>query len=267
VRRSLLRDVDFPAEVGVAALRRRRDCDELQVLIRGCLGSGRCEVSLDSNGRENRETMAKKARPANTEGARRPTLTARQREVFDYLRERIVARGYGPTIREIAEQFGIASPNGVMCHLKALEKKGLISREAFMSRAIQLTEAPQPQAALPLVGQLTVGQPPVMFPEPTTRLEFAGLFASEAHGCLRITGHGWQDEHLVEGDYLVIRRQSDCRDGELVLAVLEETTVAVKRYYRESMRVRLESLNRSQPPAFATKVKILGLVVGVIRQF
>ena len=225
------------------------------------------EVALDSNGRETCGTMAKKERPAKKEDARRPTLTARQREVFEYLRERIVARGYGPTVREIAEHFGIASPNGVMCHLKALEKKGLISREAFMSRAIQLTEAPQPQAALPLLGQLTAGQPPFLFAEPTTRLEFAGLFASAAHGCLRIIGHGWQDDHLVEGDYLVIRRQSDCRDGELVLAVLDETTVAVKRYYRETQRVRLESLNRSQPPVFATKVKILGLVVGVIRQF
>ena len=211
--------------------------------------------------------MAKKGPVRKNESPRQPILTARQREVFEYLRERIVSRGYGPTVRELAQHFDITSPNGVICHLKALEKKGLITREAYISRAIQLTDTPQPQAALPLLGQLTAGQPPTMFPDPPTRLEFAGLFASEAHGCLRIVGHGWVEDHLIEGDYLVIRRQSDCRDGELVLAVLDNHTPAVKRLYRESQRMRLESMNRSQPPVFATKLTILGLVLGVIRQF
>ena len=95
--------------------------------------------------------MAKKG-VAKPEARPQPAITARQREIFEYLREKIVARGYGPTVREIGQHFGITSPNGVTCHLKALEKKGLISREAYMSRAIQLTETPDPQAALPLAG-------------------------------------------------------------------------------------------------------------------
>lgn len=210
--------------------------------------------------------MAKKG-VAKPDARPQPAITARQREIFEYLREKIVARGYGPTVREIGQHFGITSPNGVTCHLKALEKKGLISREAYMSRAIQLTETPDPQAALPLVGQLLVGQSLELLPEPHTRLEFAGLFASIAHCCLRVTGHDLQDEMIAEGDYLVVRRQADCRDGELVLVLLEGTTAAVKRYYRESLRFRLESLNRSKPPTFANKVTIIGLVVGVIRQF
>ena len=211
--------------------------------------------------------MAKKAVARQDSKPAQPVLTARQREVFEFLRERIVARGYGPTVREIGQHFGILSPNGVTCHLKALEKKGLISREAYMSRAIQLTEVPQPQAALPLVGQLIVGQPLELIPEPQTRLEFAGLFASPAHCCLRVTGHGLQDDAITEGDYLVVRRQADCRDGELVLAILDGTQAAVKRFYRESQRIRLESINRSKPPVFATKATIFGLIVGVIRQF
>ena len=210
--------------------------------------------------------MAKKG-VAKPDARPQPAITARQREIFEYLREKIVARGYGPTVREIGQHFGITSPNGVTCHLKALEKKGLISREAYMSRAIQLTETPDPQAALPLVGQLLVGQPLELLPEPHTRPEFAGLFASIAHCCLRVTGHGLQDEMIAEGDYLIVRRQTDCRDGELVLVLLEGTTAAVKRYYRESLRFRLESLNRSKPPTFASKVTIIGLVVGVIRQY
>ena len=153
------------------------------------------------------------------------------------------------------------------CHLKALEKKGLITREAYMSRAIQLTETPEPQAALPLIGQLIVGQLPEFLPEPHSRLEFTGLFSSAAHCCLRVLGPGLQDEAIVEGDYLVIRRQADCRDGELVLAILDGTTSAVRRYYRERLQVRLESTNRSKPPLFAARVVIIGLVVGVIRQY
>ena len=211
--------------------------------------------------------MAKKAISRQDQRPSQPTITARQREIFEFLREKIVARGYGPTVREIGQHFGITSPNGVMCHLKALEKKGMISREAYMSRAIQLTEPPQPQAALPLIGQLAAGQPLEMLPEPYSRLEFAGLFASPSHCCLRIVGHGLAEESILEGDYLVIRRQPDCRDGELVLAILDDTFAAVKRYYRESLRIRFESLNRSKPPVFASKVSIVGLVVGVIRQF
>jgi len=202
-----------------------------------------------------------------SEHSSRATLTERQREVFEFLREMIVSRGYGPTVREIGSHFKIGSPNGVMCHLKALEKKGLISREAGMSRAIQLTEPPQPQAALPLIGHVTAGQPLQLLPEPTTRIEFAGLFASKSHCCLRVVGHGLLDDHIAEGDYLAIRRQADCRDGELVLAVVDGAGATVKRYYRESHRVRLESLNRRLPSVYANKVKIIGLVVGVIRQY
>ncbi len=211
--------------------------------------------------------MAKKAVAKPIPKLKPPTITARQREIFEFLREKIVARGYGPTVREIAQHFGIQSPNGVTCHLKALEKKGLISREAYISRAIQLTEVPQPQAALPLVGQLIAGQPLQLLPEPHVRLEFAGLFASAAHCCLRVIGHGLLDDSIVEGDYLVVRRQPDCRDGDLVLAILDETATTVKRFYRESRRIRLEGINRSKPPVFSSKVTIIGLVIGVIRQF
>src|SRR5438093_10261387 len=84
-------------------------------------------------------------------------LTTRQREVFDFIRGKITGRGYGPTVREIGENFHISSPNGVMCHLKALEKKGLITREPNMSRAIQLTDAYREEQGMPLVGDIAAG--------------------------------------------------------------------------------------------------------------
>ena len=211
--------------------------------------------------------MAKKAVAISDNKPKQPVVTARQREIYEYLREVIVSRGYGPSVREIGQHFGINSPTGVTCHLQALEKKGLISREASVSRSIQLTDAPQPQAALPLIGQLVIGQPVELLPEPHTRLEFASLFASPAHSCLRVVGHGLQDDSIAEGDYLVIRRQSDCRDGDLVLAIDAEGHSLVKRYYREARRIRFEAINRSKPPMFTPKATIIGLVVGVIRQF
>jgi len=226
-----------------------------------------CGMAVVAGILETDSDMAKKAIAKQNPQPNPPTLTSRQREIFEYLREKIISRGYGPTVREIALQFGITSPNGVMSHLKALEKKGMISRDAYISRAIQLTETPQPQAILPLIGQLSAGQPLQMLPEPHSRLEFAGLFASAAHCCLRVVGSGLFDESIIEGDYLVVRRQEDCHDGELVLAVLDEGAAAVKRYYRESLRIRLESPNRSKPPVFANRATIIGLVVGVIRQF
>src|SRR5262245_11326024 len=89
----------------------------------------------------------------------KPALTSRQREIYEFLKDKIMNRGYGPTVREIGTHFGIRSPNGVMCHLKALEKKGLITRESHMSRAIQLAESPQTRMSLPLAGQIAAGSP------------------------------------------------------------------------------------------------------------
>src|SRR3974377_2129290 len=86
-------------------------------------------------------------------------LTERQREIYDFIRQKIEGRGYGPTVREIGLAFGIKSPNGVMCHLKALEKKGLIKREGFSARAIMLVDHRRPSVGLPLLGNVAAGSP------------------------------------------------------------------------------------------------------------
>src|SRR5262249_11826271 len=105
----------------------------------------------------------------------KPALTTRQREIYEFLKDKIVNRGYGPTVREIGARFGIRSPNGVMCHLKALEKKGLITRESHMSRAIQLSDFPRGRTCLPLAGQIAAGRP-VLAVQENERVDFAGLF-------------------------------------------------------------------------------------------
>ena len=117
----------------------------------------------------------------------KPSLTARQRAIYEFLKDKILNRGYGPTVREIGSQFGIRSPNGVMCHLKALEKKGLITREPHMSRAIQLTESPEARMSLPLAGQIAAGSP-VLAVEEDERIDFSSMFSSDEHFCLRVKG-------------------------------------------------------------------------------
>lgn len=195
----------------------------------------------------------------------KPALTVRQREIYEFLKDKIVNRGYGPTVREIGAHFDIKSPNGVMCHLKALEKKGLITRESHMSRAIQLTESPQKRMSLPLAGQIAAGSP-VLAQEDTERVDFADLFDAEDHFCLKVKGDSMIEDHISEGDFVIVNKQSSCRDGEIVVALVDGQEATLKRFYKERDRVRLEPANSTMKPIYANNVDILGVVVGVIRR-
>src|SRR6201990_3238738 len=103
-------------------------------------------------------------------------LTERQREIYDFIRDKIESRGYGPTVREIGDAFGIKSPNGVMCHLKALEKKGLIKREGRSARAIQLVAHRRRSPGLPFLGHVAAGAPLAAVAQ-EERLDFDEMFA------------------------------------------------------------------------------------------
>lgn len=195
----------------------------------------------------------------------KPALTPRQREIYEFLKDKIVNRGYGPTVREIGAHFDIKSPNGVMCHLKALEKKGLITRESHMSRAIQLTESPQKRMSLPLAGQIAAGSP-VLAQEESERVDFADLFDAEDHFCLKVKGESMIEDHISEGDFVIVNKQSSCRDGEIVVALVDGQEATLKRFYKERDRVRLEPANSNMKPIYANNVDILGVVVGVIRR-
>src|SRR5712692_10204165 len=115
------------------------------------------------------------------------SLTERQREIYDFIRDKIESRGYGPTVREIGLAFEIRSPNGVMCHLKALETKGLIIREGFSARAIMLVGHRRPTVDLPLMGAVAAGSP-IQAEEQQDRLDFAELFGGANHFALRVRG-------------------------------------------------------------------------------
>src|SRR5437867_11254943 len=129
-------------------------------------------------------------------------LTERQREIYDFIQDKIESRGYGPTVREIGEAFGIKSPNGVMCHLKALEKKGLIKREGFSARAIQLLDHHAESAGLPFLGRVAAGSPTQAVSQ-DERLEFKDLFAGPNNFVLRVHGQSMIDDHIEDGEFVV----------------------------------------------------------------
>lgn len=194
------------------------------------------------------------------------TLTPRQRDIYDFLRDKILNRGYGPTVREIGNHFGIRSPNGVMCHLKALEKKGLITRESHMSRAIQLSEKPKRSMSLPLAGQIAAGRP-VLAEQQDEKVDFSTLFGSDDHFCLRVKGDSMIEDQIANGDYVVVRKQKTCRDGDIVVALVDGEDATLKRFYREANRIRLVPANSTMKPIYSNNVEILGVVCGVVRQY
>lgn len=192
-------------------------------------------------------------------------LTDRQREVYEFIREKIRGRGYGPTVREIGERFHINSPNGVMCHLKALEKKGLISREPNMSRAIQLAAEPVEERGLPFLGQIAAGVLHEAI-EQDERVDFTSLFEQKNLFVLKVRGDSMIEDQIADGDYVVCRKQRTARDGQVVVALTEEGEATLKRWYLERNRIRLEPANSTMKPIYVRNAKVLGVVVGVVRQ-
>lgn len=197
--------------------------------------------------------------------ANKSTLTTRQRAIYEFIKDKILSRGYGPTVREIGAHFKIKSPNGVMCHLKALEKKGLITREAHMSRAIQIAE-PLSKMTLPMAGRIAAGSP-LQAVEQQEQVDFSGLFKSDNQFCLKVAGNSMIEAQIADGDYVVVKKQKNCRDGEIVVALVDGEDATLKRYFKESHRVRLEPANSSMQPIYSSNVEVMGVVTGVIRRY
>lgn len=193
------------------------------------------------------------------------TLTPRQRDIYEFLKDLILNRGYGPTVREIGNQFGIRSPNGVMCHLKALEKKGLITRESHMSRAIQLADKPTRATSIPMLGKVSSGSP-LKAAKAGEVVDFMDVFGTGDHGCVQVTDNSLSKDGIQEGDFVVIRKQETCRDGDSVLVIVNGRDAVIRRYFTDPKGVRLEPLTSSSRAVHSANVTVLGVLVGVVRK-
>ncbi len=192
-------------------------------------------------------------------------LTDRQQNVYDMIRGLIVDRGYGPTVREIGEHFGIKSPNGVMCHLRALERKGLITRSPNKSRAIELTSsADRSGHALPMVGIVAAGPTTLAF-EQNERMDIGQMLFSDDRFMLRVSGDSMINAHIADGDYVVVARRENAEPGQIVVAQTPEGEATLKYWYPESGRIRLQPANDQMEPIYVKEAKVMGVAVGVVR--
>lgn len=195
------------------------------------------------------------------------TLTEKQRRIYEFIREKIEGRGYGPTIREIGTAFSIKSPNGVMCHLKALEKKGLIKREGRSARAIQIEDIRPGTSTIPFLGKVAAGVAFESHPE-DERLDISSMFLGKDHYALKVRGQSMIENHIDDGDIVVIRKQDTAVNGERVVAMVDNA-VTLKRFIQKKDHIRLEPANGTMDPIIVepeSDIKILGVLVGVLRK-
>jgi repressor LexA len=216
---------------------------------------------------------------SSTPEASTHVLTARQQEIWNFLVAYVDRHGYPPTVREIGEQVGLASPSTVHAHLANLERAGLLRRDPTKPRALELIGRERRElepargeqadvARLPLVGEIAAGGP--LLAEQSIE-EYIPLPAStRGDFLLRVKGESMLDAGILDGDLVIVQRAQDARNGEIVVALAGDDESAdeatVKTFYRERGRVRLQPENASMEPIYADHVQILGRVVGVFRE-
>jgi repressor LexA len=204
-------------------------------------------------------------------------ITRRQRQVYDYISEFVQKHGYSPSFEEIGEGLGLSSLATVHKHISNLEKKGLLTRDYNRSRSIdllppkgRLKQAMSVNTAmvLPLVGRIAAGQPIEAVPNPET-ISLADFVRSKEVFVLEVRGDSMQDEHILDGDYVLVEKAKTARNGDIVVALVERTDATLKRFYREGENIRLQPSNVNMQPIIvpAAAVEVQGRVIGVLRKY
>ena len=208
----------------------------------------------------------------------------RKRKILDYIAAMLRATGVPPSVREIARAVGLASTSAVHHHLKALEEDGYLERgDASQSRmlrftpkaalALGLSSEMTPQSAareahmLPVIGEIAAGGPIEAYQVVGDYQAVPEMLAPSGDAyLLRVRGDSMIEAHIADGDYVVIRPQETARDGDIVVAQVEENAVTLKRFFKEDGRVRLQPANPAYPPQYYDAVRIQGKLIGVIRR-
>ena len=200
-------------------------------------------------------------------------LTKRQREILDFLSSYVDDRGYAPSFEEIAAKFSYSSLATVHEHLSNLERKGYIKRSFNESRAIEILPSDvNPRAIdLPLLGLVAAGMPiEAALHNETVSVPDDFVRRGGQHYVLRVRGNSMIDEQIRDGDFVVIQERRSADNGEMVIALIDETSATVKKFYRErDGRIRLQPANETLAPIYVHEndVTIQGIVVGVLRRY
>ena len=198
-------------------------------------------------------------------------LTKRQKQILDFLSEFIERNGYSPSMEEIAEHFHFASLNAVFKHLEALERRGHLHRDSNRARSIQLSAAGESGVqTLPLFGYVAAGRPIEAVASPET-LQIPEYFLprQSQYFVLRVKGDSMIEEHIQDGDYVVVESRETASPGDTIVALIDEENVTLKKFYPEGALIRLQPANETLAPIVldGSRVKIQGVVVSVMRKY
>lgn len=204
-------------------------------------------------------------------------LTKRQRQILDFINDFIKENGYAPTYREIGDHFGLSSPATIHSHIQGLKEKGFLKVSYNEARSVEvLPEKPfftgeiklGETVELPLAGLITAGEPIEAVEEKETIAVPADFTTDPANSyVLRVKGESMIEEGILSGDYVIVERNPSPRNGDVVVALLDNAYATLKKFYREAKRIRLQPANSNMKPIYAQDPLIQGVVRGVIRKF
>lgn len=201
------------------------------------------------------------------------TLYKRQKQILDFIGQYIQKFGTSPTLQEIADSLGVSSLATVHEHLQTLTKKGVIRRFEGAVRGIELIDSKIGAAIegieLPILGYIAAGSPiqPMTDPNASLRVASSMLSGKKRSYVLQVRGDSMIEEGILDGDFVVIEEKKEARDGEIVVALLDNGLATLKKFFKEASRIRLEPANSSMKPIYASNVTIQGSVVGLVRRF
>ena len=198
-------------------------------------------------------------------------LTKRQRQILDFIKEFIEEKGYSPSLEEIGAGFGLTSPATVHKHVMNLIDKGLLRRGWNRSRSIEVLEGrnPEPVKELPLLGYIAAGSPlEAVLDQTTIALPWTEAGARRLY-VLQVKGQSMIEDHIEDGDYIIVEERQTANNGETVVALLRDNEATLKRFYRENSHIRLQPANREMEPILVSEseLRIQGIVVGILRKY
>ncbi len=199
-------------------------------------------------------------------------LSKRQKELYDFINSFMKSEGYAPSIAEIQKEFSLNSPATVHQHLKNLEEKGLIRREANRHRSIEVVPASgerQRAVMVPILGSIAAGSPIESYSDIETIALPEGMVANDNTYVLKVRGDSMIDDHILDDDMVVVRKASSANKGNTVVALVDGRESTLKRYYPENGKVRLQPANPAMQAMIFNpdQVEIQGIVVGVLRKY
>lgn len=199
-------------------------------------------------------------------------LYPRQRQILNFIKQYINKFGYAPTLQEIGKEVGISTVSTIHEHLKALEKKEVIKRPKGRPRAIEVTDEdiqPAPSVNLPILGYIAAGKPIEAYDEKGAKLSVSTSLISGNSSAyvLQIKGDSLVEEGILDGDFVVVEATKEVKNGDIVVALLQNGLSTLKRFFKEATRIRLEPANSKMAPIYVANVTIQGKVVSVVRKY